>query len=68
MLQLVYGMPGADRNQALAWELLGRKGKRPCLVLVPEQLSVTMERRLLEELGDELSLWVEVLSFRRLPD
>ena len=54
MLQLVYGMPGADRNQALAWELLGRKGKRPCLVLVPEQLSVTMERRLLEELGDEL--------------
>ncbi len=68
MLQLVYGMPGTNRNHALAQELFKRKGNRPCLVLVPEQLSVTMERRLLEELGDELSLWVEVLSFRRLPD
>lgn len=68
LLQLIFGMPSANRNQKLAQELLKRKGARPCLVLVPEQLSVTMERRLLEEIGDELSLWVEVLSFRRLPD
>ncbi|MBQ3391382.1 MAG: hypothetical protein IJG56_03155, partial [Clostridia bacterium] len=68
LLSLLFGMPDSDRNEVLAQELLKRKGSRPCLVLVPEQFSVTMERQLLERLGDPLSLWVEVLSFRRLPD
>lgn len=68
MLSLLFGMPDSDRNEVLAQELLKRKGSRSCLVLVPEQFSVTMERQLLERLGDSLSLWVEVLSFRRLPD
>ena len=68
MLSLFFGMPSADFTAALAKELLARREGSPCLVLVPEQFSVTTERRLLEAIGDSFSLWVEVLSFRRLPD
>lgn len=43
----------------------GEQGQK-ALLIVPEQSTLLMERRCLEELGNGASAWVEVLSFKRL--
>lgn len=43
----------------------GKQGQKT-LFIVPEQSTLLMERRCLEELGNSASMWVEVLSFQRL--
>lgn len=70
MLQLLFGTAGSSREELLLRQMAERREAQPgyrCLLLVPEQFSVTVERRLIEALGQDASLWVEVLSFRRLP-
>ncbi|NLT58429.1 MAG: hypothetical protein GXX99_05655 [Clostridiales bacterium] len=68
MLQLLFGTADSDREERLFSLLKQREGLRRCLLIVPEQFSLTAERHLLERFGDGLPLWLEVLSFRRLPD
>lgn len=66
MLKLLLGRAGTGKTTALLRAIAGAGGARPQLLLVPEQHSHEMERRLCAEAGNSVSLYAEVLSFTRL--
>ena len=68
MLQIIFGRSGSSRTDKLISMIGDRVGSRRCLMIVPDQYTVTTERLLLEKLGAQSSLWAEVVGFGRLPD
>ncbi len=70
MLRLVLGSAGSGKTHYIRELLsrLAREGEKRLFLIVPEQYSFESERALLEILGEELALRVEVLSFARLSD
>ncbi|PKM63002.1 MAG: hypothetical protein CVU97_02260 [Firmicutes bacterium HGW-Firmicutes-21] len=63
------GVSGSGKTEYMLSVLKGvsHKGKG-CLYIVPEQQSLSAERRLNDFLGDSYNMSVEVLNFERLPN
>ncbi|MEA4955762.1 MAG: PD-(D/E)XK nuclease family protein [Pseudoflavonifractor sp.] len=66
MLKLLLGRAGTGKTTALLRVIAEKQGGCPQLLIVPEQHSHDMERRLCAEGGNSVSLYAEVLSFTRL--
>ena len=66
MLKLLLGRAGAGKTTALLKAVCREGSLRPQVLLVPEQASHEMERRLCRQGGNGTSLYAEVLSFTRL--
>ena len=66
MLKLILGRAGSGKTARLLDGVCEGGAKRPQVLLVPEQASHEMERRLCARGGDGASLYAEVLSFTRL--
>ena len=66
MLKLLLGRAGTGKTARILRAIAGQSGGRPQLLIVPEQHSHDMERRLCAEGGNSVSLYAEVLSFTRL--
>lgn len=69
MLTVLTGRSGSGKTAGLIKEITRvlSEGRR-VFVLVPEQESVVMEKRLLDTLGNRCGLLAEVLNFERLPE
>ena len=66
MLQILLGRAGAGKTTELLRRMAVSGTQRRQLLLVPEQASHEMERRLCQEAGNRSALYAEVLSFTRL--
>ena len=68
MLKLILGRAKSGRTAAVMDDIarLVRAGRAGTVLLVPEQYSHEAEAELLRVCGDSLSLYAEVLSFKRL--
>ena len=67
MLELILGTSGTGKTTELLHRIRQRaQEKKQCLLLVPEQFSQSAELLLYDELGDRLSAFAEVVSFRTL--
>lgn len=66
MLKLLLGRAGTGKTARILRAIAWQSGGRPQLLIVPEQHSHDMERRLCAEGGNSVSLYAEVLSFTRL--
>ncbi|MBE6683373.1 MAG: hypothetical protein E7595_04370 [Ruminococcaceae bacterium] len=69
MLHRVMGPSGSGKTEYMLSELSAavKKG-RSCIVIVPEQQSVSYETLLCDRFGDSINLCCEVLNFERLPN
>lgn len=69
MLHRVMGRAGSGKTEYMLFQLKNafQKGKR-CLYIVPEQMSLTAEKRLSDFLVDGYNMTIEVLNFERLPN
>lgn len=65
-MKLLLGRAGAGKTTALLKTVCREGSLRPQVLLVPEQASHEMERRLCRQGGNGTSLYAEVLSFTRL--
>ena len=68
MLKLLLGRAGTGKTLALLETMTRRGPDRPQVLIVPEQHSHDMERRLCAIGGSPVSRYAEVLSFTRLAD
>ena len=66
MLKLLLGRSGSGKTRAMLETMAASAGKRPQILIVPEQHSHDMERTLCAIGGNSVSLGAEVLSFTRL--
>ncbi|MEG1720761.1 MAG: PD-(D/E)XK nuclease family protein, partial [Pseudoflavonifractor sp.] len=66
MLQLLLGRSGTGKTAAILQAIAASDGLRPQVLIVPEQHSHEMERRLCAIGGNRVSQYAEVLSFTRL--
>ena len=66
MLKLLLGRSGSGKTRAMLETMAASAGKRPQILIVPEQHSHDMERALCAIGGNSVSLGAEVLSFTRL--
>ena len=66
MLKLLLGRAGTGKTTVLLKTMAREAERRPQLLIVPEQHSHDMERRLCAVAGNAVSLHAEVLSFTRL--
>ena len=66
MLNLILGRSGAGKSTQVCNRLCRAGGSRPQILLVPEQNSHEMERKLCQVGGNGVSLYADVLSFSRL--
>ena len=66
MLNLILGRAATGKSSALLRRMAEQGADRPQVLIVPEQHSHDMERRLCAQLGNGVSLYAEVLSFTRL--
>jgi ATP-dependent helicase/nuclease subunit B len=63
------GRAGSGKTEYMLFKLKEAfKGGRNCLYIVPEQQSLSSEKRLSEYLGDCYNMGIEVLNFERLPN
>ncbi|HAN21326.1 MAG: hypothetical protein A2Y15_07210 [Clostridiales bacterium GWF2_36_10] len=69
MLHRVMGRAGSGKTEYMLLKLeeAFRKGRK-CLYIVPEQQSLSAEKKLSEFLGDGYNMSIEVLNFERLPN
>ncbi len=67
MIELIYGMPGCGKTEYIINALKddAKSGKK-AIVIVPEQMTVMMERQALYALPTSAQLHIEVLNFSRL--
>ena len=65
MLKLLLGRAGTGKTAAVLERVAADRGRRQ-LIIVPEQASHEMERRLCAVAGNQSCLYAEVLSFTRL--
>ena len=68
MLKLLLGRAGTGKTGLLLRTITERGDARPQVLIVPEQHSHDMERRLCRTGGSRVSQFAEVLSFTRLAD
>ena len=69
MLHLILGCPGSGKTRTLEDEIKARVGGRcRSWLLVPEQATVSIERRMAELLSPDAPLTFEVSNFTRLAD
>ena len=66
MLKLILGRAGTGKSTAILNTMVAESKNRPQVLIVPEQHSHDMERRLCAVAGNQVSLHAEVLSFTRL--
>ena len=66
MLHLLLGRAGTGKTHTLLEQIAATGNQRPQVLIVPEQHSHEMERRLCAVGGNGVSLYAEVLSFTRL--
>lgn len=66
MLKLLLGRAGTGKTTAVLRAIAASGGARPQVLVVPEQHSHDMERRLCAIAGNRVSGWAEVLSFTRM--
>lgn len=66
MLKLLLGRAGTGKTTAILKTMAAEAPCRPQVLIVPEQHSHDMERRLCAVAGNQVSLHAEVLSFTRL--
>ena len=66
MLKLILGRARTGKTTELLQRVAGEGKRRPQVILVPEQVSHDMERRLCAQCGPEASRYGEILSFTRL--
>lgn len=66
MLNLILGRSGAGKSTAVCSRICRTGGARSQVLIVPEQNSHEMERKLCQVGGNGVSLYAEVLSFSRL--
>ncbi len=66
MLEILMGRAGSGKTTRLIGEVCRAGRERPQVLLVPEQASHEMERRLCRQGGGGACLYAEVLSFTRL--
>lgn len=66
MLKLLLGRAGTGKTTALLRAIAAADGARPQVLIVPEQHSHDMERKLCARAGNRVSDYAEVLSFTRL--
>ena len=68
MVRFLLGRSGYGKTRAVIDEIAAAaaRGQDGLILLVPEQHSHAMERALCEQGGDSISLYAEVMSFRRL--
>ncbi len=66
MLKLLLGRAGTGKTTALLRAIAAADGARPQVLIVPEQHSHDMERKLCDKAGNRVSSYAEVLSFTRL--
>ncbi len=66
-LRIIYGKAGTGKSAYFLNEIKNNPNKK-AFIITPEQFSYSMERRLLEVLENNVSINVEVLSFKRLAD
>ena len=66
MLTILIGRGGTGKTTAMLRRICQEGEHRPQVLLVPEQASHEMERRLCAQGGNRVSLFAEVLSFTRL--
>lgn len=69
MLHRIMGRAGSGKTEYMLFKMKEAfKGGKNCLYIVPEQQSLSAEKRLSEYLGDCYNLGIEVLNFERLPN
>ena len=66
MLNLLLGRSGSGKTTAMLRRIGESGGVRPQVLVVPEQHSHDMERRLCAIGGNRVSRYAEVLSFTRM--
>ena len=66
MLKLILGRAGTGKSTAILKAMATEAAHRPQVLIVPEQHSHALERRLCAVAGNSVSLHAEVLSFTRL--
>ena len=66
MLNLLLGRSGSGKTKAMLRRIGESGGARPQVLVVPEQHSHDMERRLCAIGGNQVSRYAEVLSFTRM--
>lgn len=69
MLQFIFGRPSSGKTYTVLEQIkaLTKKGESSVLI-VPEQFTFENEKAIIETIGDEASLFVNVTSFTRLYD
>lgn len=69
MLHRVMGRSGSGKTEYMLFKLKEAfLKKKHCLYIVPEQQSLSSEKKLSEYLGDGYNMTIEVLNFERLPN
>jgi len=69
LLHRIMGRAGSGKTEYMLFKMKEAfKGGQNCLYIVPEQQSLSAEKRLSEYLGDCYNLRIEVLNFERLPN
>lgn len=67
MIYFIYGNPGTGKTETIFRKLEEDAAKeKSALLIVPEQMTVSMEREALRRLPPSAQLHIEVLNFTRL--
>ncbi len=67
MIKFIYGDPGTGKTEEI-YKMLesDAKNRQNALLIVPEQMTVTVERELIKRLPPSAQLYIEVLNYTRL--
>lgn len=68
MLQFIYGRAGSGKTETILNKVSEAAKDEKCLLVVPEQFTVTAERAVLKHIDKKYLKNVEILNFRRLAD
>jgi len=67
MINFIYGNPGTGKTEAIFYRLAEDAiAHKNAIVIVPEQMTVSMERDVLKRLSPSAQLHIEVVNFTRL--
>lgn len=67
MLTRIFGLHGTGKTEALLERLeCCVRDKKQTLLVVPEQTAVSVERLLIDRLGNPANMYIEVINFKRL--
>ena len=67
MLTRIFGLHGTGKTEALLARLEDCiRQKKQAFLIVPEQSAVSVERLLIDRLGNPANMYIEVINFKRL--